>query len=200
MRTLTICCLVLTLQLAADPATTAKKHRPVPEGYVGKPGMYPDPDLTPGETNPKVTQDNIRKNICNVHWSTDSLRDKESTETEKERTYDAYGIRHPKNNKGADQVCELDHLISLENGGSDGIKNMWPQCGPNGALLTRRYWKMKDRVENYVHNGICRDIPNAKRSSGPIPPKTLSLKRAQEILRGDWYACYQKFLKHQACN
>ena len=212
MRKLTVLvCLFLGFQLSGAPAkslpkkttassSTSNKHLSVPEGYAGKAGMYPDPDITPGDTNPDVTQDSIQRNVCKIGWSTSSVRNTATTEEDKAKTYDNYGIPHPKNNEGPNQVCELDHLISIENGGSDSIKNIWPQCGPGGVLLPKRYFKMKDRVENYIHNGICRDIKNAKLSSGPTPPKTLSLKEGQDILRGDWYACYQKFLQHKACN
>ena len=42
---------------------------------------------------------------------------------------------------------EIDHLISLELGGSNDIKNLWPQPGsiPNA----------KDVVENQLHKQVC---------------------------------------------
>jgi hypothetical protein len=41
-------------------------------------------------------------------------------------------------------------LISLEIGGADTLDNIWPQCGPNGVPLAKRYFKQKDIVENYL--------------------------------------------------
>jgi hypothetical protein len=41
-------------------------------------------------------------------------------------------------------------LISLEIGGADTLDNIWPQCGPDGAQLNERYFKIKDSVENYL--------------------------------------------------
>ena len=34
--------------------------------------------------------------------------------------------------------------------GSDGLGNIWPECGPDGVTLENRYFKVKDRVENYL--------------------------------------------------
>jgi hypothetical protein len=44
-----------------------------------------------------------------------------------------YGIPHPRNNHGPDQVCEKDHLIPLELCGADTIANVWPECTPGYA-------------------------------------------------------------------
>jgi hypothetical protein len=51
---------------------------------------------------------------------------------------------------GEKQVCELDHLISLELGGADTLHNIWPQCGPPGVALAQRNFKQKDLVENFL--------------------------------------------------
>ena len=169
-------------------------------GRSGPPQAYARSDLTPGSTNPDITQDNIATTLCSKRWGTDSIRNTETTADQKETTYKIYGIPHPKNNIGANQTCELDHLVSLENGGGDGLDNIWPECGPARVPLTRRWFKLKDRVENYVHNGICLRVPNAKFSSGPKPSKPLTLAEGQAILKGDWYACYKKFIARKDCN
>ena len=41
---------------------------------VGPSYLYPDPTLTPGATNPDITQANVRQTICNPQWSTRSIR------------------------------------------------------------------------------------------------------------------------------
>src|SRR5467141_1339840 len=41
---------------------------------VGPSYLYPDPTLTPGATNPDITQANINQTICNPQWSTKSIR------------------------------------------------------------------------------------------------------------------------------
>ena len=53
-----------------------------------------------------------------------------------------------------DQVCELDHLVPLELGGADGLGNIWPECGPDSSVLKNRYFKVKDRVENYLADEV----------------------------------------------
>ena len=37
---------------------------------IGPADIYPDPVRTPGAANPQVTQQNIKGNICDRHWST----------------------------------------------------------------------------------------------------------------------------------
>ena len=107
---------------------------------------------------------------------------------------------------------ELDHLISLQNGGCpDCVENLWPEAyGDVDHPMTqveRANWNRnnagstdilagsleKDTVENHVHDEICFDMPNAKMSSLRKKfPATISitLQRGQEILATDWYACY----------
>src|SRR5260370_21279560 len=41
---------------------------------VGPSYLYPDPTLTPGVTNPDITQASIHQTICNPQWSTKSIR------------------------------------------------------------------------------------------------------------------------------
>jgi hypothetical protein len=35
--------------------------------------------------------------------------------------------------------------------------NIWPECGPTGATLDDRYFKIKDRVENYLADQVKAD-------------------------------------------
>src|SRR6185437_14651747 len=83
-------------------------------------------------------------------FRTSCVRSHTTTEAQKTGTYKWYRIKHPANNSGPRQTCELDHLISLELGGADTLDNIWPQCGPPGVTLSRRYFKQKDMVENYL--------------------------------------------------
>jgi hypothetical protein len=73
-----------------------------------------------------------------------------TTAHEKAATYGWYNIPHPSHNTGANQTCELDHLVSLELGGADSLINLWPECGPDGVALAERFFKQKDIVENYL--------------------------------------------------
>ena len=106
----------------------------------------PDPNCTPGENNPTLTIEVLK----DPRFTTRCVRDAVTTEGEKAITYDWYSLPHPSNNSGESQICELDHLVSLELGGADSLDNVWPQCGPAGVTLPQRFFKEKDTVENFL--------------------------------------------------
>lgn len=128
----------------------------------------PDPRCTPGGINPTVTADILR----DPSWRTRCNRNCESTEKEKHAAYGWYAIRAPRHNSGDRQVCELDHLVPLELGGADGLGNIWPECGPSSTDLKNRYFKIKDRVENYLADEV---------KAGRMP-----LDVAQRGIASDW--------------
>ena len=67
--------------------------------------------------------------------------------------------------------------------------------GVNGAG-----WESKDLVESFLHDAICYDVPNHKRTSQKYHPmRSVPLQRAQEILAQDWYECYQEIVKGGDC-
>lgn len=66
---------------------------------------------------------------------------------------------------------EIDHLSSLELGGADGVKNLWPQ-----PYYQHPGAHEKDVVENYLHKQVC---------AGKVP-----LAEAQKEIASDWYAVY----------
>lgn len=128
----------------------------------------PDPACTPGGVNPTVTDAVLDDRA----WRTRCIRNCETSESEKHTAYRWYGIQAPHGNSGEDQVCELDHLVPLELGGADGLGNIWPQCGPDAAALDDRYFKIKDRVENYLTDQV---------KAGRMP-----LDTAQRGIAADW--------------
>ncbi|HXW23574.1 MAG TPA: hypothetical protein VEK73_02415 [Xanthobacteraceae bacterium] len=130
-----------SLQPWTQPADGSCSVRTAAGGF-----LLPDPKCTPGAFNPTMTAKILRTK----GFTTKCLRDDVTTEKEKATTYEWYGIPHPSDNEGKNQTCELDHLISLELGGADGLDNIWPQCGPDGVTLDERYFKQKDKVENYL--------------------------------------------------
>ncbi len=188
------------------PQNTATHIQDSPE-KAGPEEIYPDSLRTPGAPNPDITQDNISDNICSKSWSTSSVRPSTSiTSRIKRDTMKAYGLTDSPGH------YELDHLISLQVGGCpDCVENLWPQAyGDKGHPLTQNQRAAfnrentgseeiragsleKDLVENHIHDEICFGIPDAKMSSLRKKfPATISitLKRGQEILATDWYACY----------
>jgi len=45
-------------------------------------------------------------------------------------------------------------------------------------------------VESFIHDKICYDVPHPKKNSYIPATTSVTLRRGQEILAGDWYACY----------
>src|ERR1017187_1229793 len=196
-----------------DPTPTQSSR-----SQVGDAQIYPKPDLTPGKEDPRVSLDNIAENICNKGWSTASVRPATSvTNKIKGQTMQAYGFTD------APSHYELDHLISLQNGGCpDCVENLWPEAyGDKDHPMTqneRAKWNRensdstevlpgaleKDLVENHIHDEICFAIPDAKMSSfSKKYPATVSvtLQRGQQILATDWYACYRNIMDgNKPCN
>jgi hypothetical protein len=102
--------------------------------------QLPDPTCTPGAVNPTVTADVLR----DPTFRTGTVRDQLTTAAQKQIVYVWYGITKPKGNVGPNQVCEIDHVVSLGLGGSDALENLWPQCGPASVPVGQREFKIKD--------------------------------------------------------
>lgn len=128
----------------------------------------PDPKCTPGGANPTLTLDVLK----NPKFKTGCVRDQATSAQEKNKTYGWYNIPKPEHNTGATQICELDHLVSLELGGADTLDNIWPQCGPDGAQGLKRFFKQKDRVEDYL--------------AARVRAGTIELDKAQAGIAEDW--------------
>ena len=138
-------------------------HTSIRNGYP-----IPDPRCTPGGFNSAVTLSVMQ----DPGWRTRCTRDCEVSQAKKHAAYGWYQVPNPQHNSGSSQVCELDHLVPLELGGADGMGNIWPQCGPDDTDLRNRYFKMKDRVENYLADEV---------KSGRMP-----LDEAQRGSASDW--------------
>ena len=125
----------------------------------------PDPTLTPGDvltTAPEI--------IC-VRGYTKKVRN--VPKNVKEEVYRIYGIQSYEPGD-----YEVDHLISLELGGSNSIRNLWPE-----SYLTEPYnAHRKDALENKLHALVC---------SGD-----LSLVDAQIAIAKNWIAAYEKYVNH----
>ncbi len=122
----------------------------------------PNPQMTPGDT-----LDVTKADICEPGYSSKVRNVPQSV---KNQAYQEYGILSHKAGE-----YEVDHLISLELGGSNSIKNLWPESysGPWNAHI-------KDKLENKLHELVC---------SG-----SLDLTTAQHDISTDWIAAYQKYV------
>src|SRR5207253_9859009 len=101
--------------------------------------VAPDPALTPGATDPAVSQATIHETIC-VRGYTARVRNV-STRT-KHRVYVEYHVT-----RSQQRHYVIDHLIPLEVGGSNDITNLWPEPKAEAEL--------KDKTENELHARVC---------------------------------------------
>jgi hypothetical protein len=84
------------------------------------------------------------------------------TEATRRAVFEAYGA--PWDERAG---YEVDHLISLELGGSNDVANLWPE-----PAEPRPGFHEKDAVENYLHREVC---------AGRMP-----LAEAQRVIATDW--------------
>ena len=128
--------------------------------------LLPDAKLTPGATLPVTKED-----ICVAGYSS---KVRNVSEDVKQAVYKEYGItsRQP-------GEYEVDHLISLELGGSNDLKNLWPQS------YKTQPWNahVKDRLENKLHQLVC---------SGQ-----LDLATAQHDISTNWIDAYKKYVESE---
>ena len=127
-------------------------------------GGLPDSACTPGAIFANATV----QEICTPGYSS-SVRNVPFSE--KDQAYAEYGITHHSPGQ-----YEVDHLVSLELGGSNDIANLWPE-----AASPKPGFHEKDKVENYLHDQVC---------SG-----AMALKDAQKEIATNWLAVYNRMPK-----
>ena len=151
---------------AADPTAGDRASDLDAASFVGvaRPAnvAMPNADLTPGAVFPASAAE-----ICVKGYSS-KVRNV-STKT-KNQAYASYGIAS--HSTGA---YEVDHLISLELGGSNDIANLWPEPGE-----PRPGFHEKDQLENKLHDLVCRG--------------EVDLATAQQEIATDWFAAWVKYL------
>ena len=136
----------------------------------------PDSTRTPGVTSPAVTPSTIKKTICTSGYTLKVRPPVSVTNPIKKKQLKAWGYT----DRNAAHY-ELDHLISLQLGGSpDDEGNLWPEhySGKWGA-------RIKDTLEGELKRRIC-----VKASD----PDHIDLKEAQDAISKDWIAAYAKYV------
>lgn len=139
------------------PASSAA-HAPAPPGVP-----TPNPALTPGAVDPRVTQSNLGSTICRAGY-TRTVRN--VPQAIKNRVYKEYAL--PRHRPGE---YEVDHLVALELGGSNDITNLWPE-----PYNTADGARTKDRLENSLKRDVC---------SGRTP-----LVVAQHEIATNWFQAF----------
>jgi len=88
----------------------------------------------------------------------------------RQRVFQEYGIANPR-----PEDYEIDYLIAPRLGGTEDIRNLWPE--PYGTRVWNAH--VKDALEERLHEMVC---------SGQI-----DLSTAQHDIATDWIAAYQKY-------
>jgi hypothetical protein len=125
--------------------------------------ILPDPKLTPGDTFDVTAQD-----VCVPGYA---KKVRAVPAWLKRQAYAEYGITQYKTGD-----YEVDHLIPLSLGGSNSIRNLWPQSTKTSP------WNsfIKDALERKLHNLVCAGH--------------LDLKTAQREIASNWIEAYKKYV------
>jgi hypothetical protein len=125
-------------------------------------GLLPNPSLTPGAVRPVAMGD-----ICSMDHE-EVVRPVSATV--QQRVFNEYGLQGARF-----ENYEVDYLITPGLGGSDDIRNLWPQPRYNTA------WNsfVKDQLEDYLHRLVC--------------DRKLRLATAQQDVARDWISAYKEY-------
>jgi hypothetical protein len=127
--------------------------------------QLPDARLTPG-----VIRTTSAAEICAKSFRTKPFR--LTTAAMKKQVCAAYHVKQcPKLG-----TLELDHLVPLELGGLDDVRNLWPQMARYPGSVG---FHVKDKLENELKRRVCKT-------------KSMTLPEAQQCLQSNWVACYQR--------
>jgi anti-sigma factor RsiW len=132
--------------------------RPV---FHSVPVSFPEPSLTPG-----AIATVSREQVCT------SARPKNRSVPAalQHAVFEEYGIP-----RAEPRAYEVDYLITPALGGSDDIRNLWPQSY-SAAVWNAR---VKDALEDRLHDLVC--------------DGSLDLVAAQHDISSDWIAAYKKY-------
>ncbi len=123
----------------------------------------PDRRCSPGAYYSKLT----KSVICSSTFRTSNYRNVPISE--KHADEQEYGLAP----RPYGSTLEIDHIVSLELGGSNSVANLFPEeAGPSPG------YHVKDKLENKLHDLVC---------SGRI-----SLRSAQQQIAANWLALYEK--------
>ena len=124
--------------------------------------LLPQPNLTPGATRPINTSQ-----VC-----TPGPPDQMATipMTVRQAVFHEYGM-----DGSQPREFEVDHLITPELGGTDDIRNLWPEP----YATTEWNAHVKDELENHLRQLVC--------------DGKLDLPTAQRDIATNWISAYQKY-------
>ena len=140
--------IVATLLAVSVVLTTSTRAATTP--------VRPDPTLTPGGVDLRVTQANLQQTICKFGYRP---RTRTVSAPMKNRIYRQYHVKQSNQSR-----FDVDHLVPFSLGGSNVIDNLWPQV--------KSAAKQKDTVEDELHAAVCAG--------------TTDLRSAQDAVVHDW--------------
>jgi hypothetical protein len=126
-------------------------------------GALPDRRCSPGAFYTGLT----KKVICSSSFHTSSIRN--VPDSEKHQVEVEYGLKPASYGR----TLEIDHIVSLELGGSNSIANLYPEKA-NAAPG----YHVKDRLENALHAAVCQG--------------RISLHAAQVGIATNWELLYKR--------
>ena len=148
---------MVALLLYFGPAFSSRKAARV------VPVSFPEPSLTPG-----VAVVANRDQVCRSV----PTKNRMVPASLQRRVFEEYGI------SGAEpRAYEVDYLITPALGGTDDIRNLWPQSY-SAAVWNAR---VKDALEDRLHAMVCEG--------------QLDLATAQRDISSDWIAAYKKYFQ-----
>jgi hypothetical protein len=157
-----------TQAASPTPSPTASKRPSHHQtgGSVHTTGSVPAVDMPNRKLTPGVALPVTAAQVCTTGYAG---RVRNVPASEKEAVYARYAVEH------VPYQHEVDHLISLEIGGSNDIRNLWPEpyAGRWGA-------RTKDVLENKLHDLVC--------------SHRLSLRSAQQQEASNWVAAYKRYV------
>jgi hypothetical protein len=124
----------------------------------------PDPRITPGMTQPLS-----KAELCSLGAQDSAPVVPRAVAL---KVFAAYGVNDPR-----PRAYELDYLIAPELGGTNDIRNLWPQ--PYRTLPWDAH--AKDALEDHLHGLVCQG--------------SLDLAAAQQDIARDWVAAYRKYFR-----
>ena len=155
-------------------------------------GQLPDADKTPGVTLTHVPDEKAAACLTDLMGEKIEIDDtvtqtmictkgyskciRNVSSAVKRAVYKAYNMPEGPHTGlcNTDQGCEVDHLISIELGGANDRKNLWPQ--PYEGLKFNAH--VKDKLENFLHDQVC--------NGGK-----LTLHAAQREITTNWVESYK---------
>lgn len=125
---------------------------------------YPNTNLTPGDV---MTYDSVF--LCNP--GTPEKLSINSSDAMKRQVFAEYHLSYPPTTQ-----YQIDRFIPISLGGSNNIKNLWPQ--PASPIPG---YHEKDEVEQYLYTLMCNN--------------TINITTAQNMIKTDWVAVWKRCCK-----